>query len=519
MTKPKIAGLRGKTYPDTLEEQLKVLETEADLQCFKESRERLAADPYRPLYHFSPPENLMNDPNGLCQWQGRYHLFYQFIPEGCEDALWGHTVSDDLVHWRDLPPALYPDKEKQCWSGQTLVEADRVIAIYHGLEAGNSIATASDPLLLNWKKHPGNPVIPIVPVDDNGAPYRVFDPCIWREDDGYYALSGSYTHGTLKEDCRGAEYLFHSKDLAEWESLGTLVECGFHTEPGEDGAVPNFLPIGNGKHMLLFFSHKRAGQYYIGDYNQARHRFIPDSHGRMNYGPWCIGSLHAPTAAIDDQGRFLAFFNVWEGKPPEGWNNVMTLPRHLSLEADNSLRIEPAAEIESLRFDHCCTEPMTIPGNGEIVLEKVRGKAIELEAVIEPGMAREVGLCVLRSPDGAERTRISLFQKEGQRPGTSALQIDVSEASLRSDVFARTPETGPFILEAGEVLRLRVFVDRSIVEVFANGRQCLTLRAYPERPDSNGVSVFTRGGAAKLVSLDSWQMHSVWPELRNCEGA
>lgn len=519
MTKPKIAGLRGKTYPDTLEEQLKVLETEADLQCFKESRERLAADPYRPLYHFSPPENLMNDPNGLCQWQGRYHLFYQFIPEGREEALWGHTVSDDLVHWRDLPPALYPDKEKQCWSGQTLVEADRVIAIYHGLEAGNGIATAGDPLLLNWKKHPGNPVIPIVPVDDNGAPYRVFDPCIWREDDGYYALSGSYTHGTLKEDCRGAEYLFHSKDLAEWESLGTLVECGFHTEPGEDGAVPNFLPIGNGKHMLLFFSHKRAGQYYIGDYDQARHRFIPDSHGRMNYGPWCIGSLHAPTAAIDDQGRFLAFFNVWEGKPPEGWNNVMTLPRHLSLEADNSLRIEPAAEIESLRFDHCCTEPMTIPGNGEIVLEKVRGKAIELEAVIEPGMAREVGLCVLRSPDGAERTRISLFQKEGQRPGTSALQIDVSEASLRSDVFARTPETGPFILEAGEVLRLRVFVDRSIVEVFANGRQCLTLRAYPERPDSNGVSVFTRGGAAKLVSLDSWQMHSVWPELRNCEGA
>ena len=109
--------------------------------------------------------------------------------------------------------------------------------------------------------------------------------------------------------------------------------------------------------------------------------------------------------------------------------------------------------------------------------------------------------------------------KEGQRPGTSALQIDVSEASLRSDVFARTPETGPFILEAGEVLRLRVFVDRSIVEVFANGRQCLTLRAYPERQDSSGVSVFTRGGAAKLVSLDSWQMHSVWPELRNCEGA
>ena len=72
MTKPKFAELHGKTYPDTLEEQLQVLETDELLQRFKESRQRLAADPYRPLYHFSPPENLMNDPNGLCQWQGRH---------------------------------------------------------------------------------------------------------------------------------------------------------------------------------------------------------------------------------------------------------------------------------------------------------------------------------------------------------------------------------------------------------------------------------------------------------------
>ena len=76
-----------------LEEQSETLKRDDILRRFRESRERLAADPYRPLYHFSPPENSKNDPNGLCQWNGRYHLFYQFVPENGDRVHWGHTVS------------------------------------------------------------------------------------------------------------------------------------------------------------------------------------------------------------------------------------------------------------------------------------------------------------------------------------------------------------------------------------------------------------------------------------------
>ena len=512
-------ALHGKTYPDTLEEQIEALQGDEDLERFAESRHTLAADPYRPLYHFSPPGGMMNDPNGLCQWQDRYHLFYQYQIDGRYH--WGHTVSDDLVHWRDLPPALYPTTEKDCYSGQTLVEQDRVIAIYHGTQSGNAIATASDPLLLNWIKHPGNPVIPIVPVDDNGFPYRVFDPCIWKEEDGYYSLSGVYKDGENRIDCRGADHVFRSTDLAEWEYVGELVEGGFYTEPGEDGAVPNFWPIGSGKHMMLFFSHKRAGQYYVGDYDRSTHRLIPDYHGRMNYGPISVGSLHAPSATIDDEGRFVAFFNVKEGKEPAGWSDVMTAPRVLSLNTDNSLRIEPPREMESLRFGHKRVGRTAIPANDEIVLDGMSGKAMEIEATIDSGSAREVGLNVLRSPDGSEETRISFFRSSllgNRKPNTPSLQIDVSASSLRGDVFARTPESGPLEIEDGESIRLRVFLDRSIVEVFANGRQCLTLRVYPDREDSTGVSVFARGGDATLVSLDCWQMRSIWPELTDREG-
>ena len=101
------------------------------------------------------------DPTSPLSVGNRHHVFYQYDPEGKTKRVhWGHLYSRDLVHWQDLPPALYPDTERHCYSGQTLVEDDRVIAIYHGKESGNAIATASDPLLLNWKKHPDNPVIP-----------------------------------------------------------------------------------------------------------------------------------------------------------------------------------------------------------------------------------------------------------------------------------------------------------------------------------------------------------------------
>ena len=509
----------GHSFPTALDAQRAALADDHDLQRFATSRERLATDPHRPLYHFSPPENIMNDPCGLCQWRGRYHLFYQFRPEGQDRVHWGHTVSDDLVRWTDLPVAIHPaTTERDCLSGQTLVEPDRVIASYHGAETGIAIATASDPLLLNWEKHPKNPVIPDVAVDADGSPYIVSAPCIWGEEDGYYVLLGTHKDGQKYVDCRAVHHLFRSADLAAWEQLDPLIEDGFYSEPGEDGGCPNFWPIGDGRHLLLCFSHKRAGQYYVGTYDRAQHRLVSERHGRMNYGPVTTGSLHAPSATIDDQGRFLGVFNVKEGRTPQGWDNIMTLPRHYWLGEDGTLRMAPVREVESLRGEVVHQGPTEIPSNGEVVLNGVRGKALEIDAVLDLGSAREVGLIVLRSPDGSEQTRVSLYRRYSDRRGLDGLQIDVSAASLREDVYAREPEIGPLDLGPDEPLRLRVFVDRSVIEVFAADRQCLTLRAYPDREDSNGVAVFARGGSARLESLDAWQMQSVWPELTHLEG-
>jgi beta-fructofuranosidase len=196
----------------------------------------------------------------------------------------------------------------------------------------------------------------------------------------------------------------------------------------------------------------------------------------------------------------------------------MTLPRQLELVDEKTVSIKPVPETESLRFDHKSITATTIPANQEVILEGVGGKAIEIRAEIDPGAAREVGLCVLRSPDGAEQTRISLYPQNHRRFGRSSLQIDVSASSLRADVFARTPETGPLALQPSELLTLRIYVDRSLVEVYANDRQCLTIRVYPTREDSRGISLFARGSSAQLLSMDVWQMRSIWPELTDQEG-
>jgi len=174
-------------FPATLEGQEEVLRTNPLMLRFAESRERLSTDPYRPIYHFVNPEGNLNDPNGFSFWNGNWHLFYQAYPPEDSRQHWGHAISKDLVHWRDLPLAIYPHPERAVYSGSALVEEDRVIAHYHGIRAGNFVAVSDDPLLLNWKKVTGESVIPkknrdTVMLGGVPSPHHVYDPFIFEED-------------------------------------------------------------------------------------------------------------------------------------------------------------------------------------------------------------------------------------------------------------------------------------------------------------------------------------------------
>ena len=542
------------SFPETLAEQEAALQTNSLMQRLLAYRKRYEGDPHRPIYHYVNPENTLNDPNGLCFWQDRWHLFYQACPPEDPRQHWGHAISDDLIHWQDLPYAIYPNPEERCYSGAALVEEDRVIAIYHGTKVGNMVAVSHDPLLLNWEKLTGAPVIPKASADGSPLPYRVFDPCIWKKGDHYYALSGSTLPHAASGKRTRANFLFRSPNLVDWEYLHPFVEDDRFTLVGDDGACPYFWPIGD-RHILLFYSHMSGGQALLGDYDTERDKFVVTSHHDFNFGASEPGGVHAPSATPDGKGGVNVIFNINPAKPTEGWNQIMTLPRRLTLQGTDkigrdTLLVEPAGDVESLRGEHRQITDMTLPANQEIVLGSIRGSAIELMAEIETNNAPLVELNVLRSPGKEEYTRIAFYRERGFRDWErflswrqdmlaaandgagagfvsnsllsasqreklaaatdSLISIDSSYSSLLPDVLSRAPETGPVFLERGEPLRLRVFVDRSVVEVFVNGKQCVAMRVYPGREDSVGVSLRSQGQDARVVSLEAWQMENIY---------
>ncbi len=502
-------------------EQERQLEGNPLLERFRASRKKVQNDPHHPLYHFTSPEGRLNDPNGLCFWQGKWHMFYQGYPPEHPRQHWGHAVSNDLIHWRDLPYAIYPNPEQSCFSGSALVENDRVIAMYHGTKVGTMVAVSDDPLLLNWEKLSGQSVIPL-PKAGEELPYSIFDPCVWKKGDHYYALTAGWRNEGSGGKRVRKEFLHRSEDLASWEYLHSFLEGDLFGMVGDDGACPYFWPIGN-KHILLHFSHMSGGKYMLGNYDTERDKFVVTDGGNFNFGPASPSGLHAPSATPDAKGGVVVIFNMNEGKRHDGWGGIMSLPRLLTLDEDDviaPLRIEPAGDAESLRYGHQRVEGMVLPANEEVVFGDMNGNAMELVAEIECNASQMLELNVLRSPGKEETTRIVFYPTRGykhseysdRRSGQfdSLISIDTSRSSVLPDAQSRSPETAPVYLEKGERLKLHVFVDKSVVEVFVNGKQALAVRIYPGREDSLGVSLRSQGNAATLRSLDAWQMKGIY---------
>ena len=470
----------------------------------EDDRRRQLDDRYRPAYHFTAPANFLGDPNGTFHWNGAYHLFYQHNPDEAYDnprrMHWAHAVSDDLVHWRDLPIALAPEPggpdRSGCYSGGAIDLDGQPALVYYGNPDGICVATSVDEGLRTWSRHPSNPLIPH-PTDPQ-AEWRAWDPCAWRDGDRWYLVCGGKIEGA-----GDTAFLFRSRDFAHWEYRGLLYEPGGES----DCAVPDLFRLGEA-HVLLFASHERGVQYYVGEMDGER--FVPRRHGRMNFAGFSLesGTLCAGLTLRDDADRRLMFGWVTEGRTEaaqraSGWSGVMCLPRVLSLGGDGLLRIEPVPELRVLRGDHRCFHGVHLPAGAPTPLSGVDASCAELAVAFERETAGDIGIVVGRSPDGAEQTRIVYSRSEAR------LSLDPGASSTAPEVVGREIQHAPLDLDEDEALHLRVFVDRSIVEVFANGRQCLTQRIYPSRPDSRGVALLAESDAI-VSSIDVWRMRSIW---------
>ncbi len=268
---------------------------------------------------------------------------------------------------------------------------------------------------------------------------------------------------------------------------------------------PSFLPLpsspdggpASGKHLLLFISHNKGCQYYVGDYDMKNDRFFPDNHGRMS---WVDNTYFAPEALVDRLGRQIMWAWLTDNPPGEkerGWSGVYGLPRSLWLGEDGTLRMRPVKELEALRSHEQTWSEVAVADGESRKLEEVVGDSCELEITVAHPAAGRCGVKVRAAPGGEEETL--LYYDAGRKE----LVFDAA----RSGKFGRkVVERAPLELKDGEPLQLRVFVDKSIIEVYANDRQAICRRVYPERPDSLGISLFATGSGATARQVKAWEL-------------
>lgn len=459
----------------------------SDISASRRLREQLLRDPFRADYHFVIPEGqaMPFDPNGAIFWKGRYHLFYIFQDERGHN--WGHVSSTDLFHWRHHPTGLVSGM----FSGNCFINKQgRPTMCYHQVGQGNAMAVAVDDELNEWKKLESNPITPKTkPGDPHHDKYRSWDPFGWLEGDTYYAIFGGEHPAIAKAATLGGE----------WKYVGDLMA---NSVPGvsinEDVSCADFFKMGN-QYMLLCISHRLGCRYYLGDWKGEQ--FHPTFHEKMS---WVDHSFFAPESLLDDKGRRIMWAWIFDApgfktRGNYGWSGTMSLPRVLSLGPDGMLRMNPPDEIDRLRYNGKKMSNLTVKAGADLMLEGIAGQSLELDLTMTAQDATQFGLKVCCSPGGEEQTLIYYDAVEKK------LKVDTSKSSLRAG--PKSTEAGPFGLKPQEPLKLRVFVDKSVVEVFANdGRQAVMRRIYPSRKDSVGVALFSNGGTAGVTTFEAWDL-------------
>jgi beta-fructofuranosidase len=464
---------------------------------------RLATDPLRPQYHLLPSANWMNDPNGPIFYKGRYHMFFQYNPNG---AFWGtmhwaHATSPDMIHWKHEPVALAPtpggyDRDG-VFSGSTVLDGDTPTVIYTGVlpPASTSeitlgdgqhkwrevqcMATSKDPDLRTWQKLP-EPIIARPP----DLPITGFrDPGVWREGKEWLLTLGSGIRGK-----GGAVLLYESRDLRRWAFRHLLIEGRGTGQPatnpvdnGEMWECPDFFPLGN-RHVLLFATMGKV-LWKTGRYRDRR--FTAEKEGVIDFGAY-----YAAKTMLDERGNRILWGWIPETRPEAeyrtaGWAGVMALPRALSLGADGGLRMTVAPAVEMLRREPSQVREGLDRSSKEKALARVRIRDLAGEIHARFAAGRSFRL-QLRSEKGEAFTEIVYDpqRKDGE------LRVKTTKGALATK----------------DPVSLRMFLDGSVLEVFANEKIVITARVYTVPA---GALLLETSDLEALESLEVWGMKAI----------
>jgi sucrose-6-phosphate hydrolase SacC (GH32 family) len=457
------------------------------------------------LAHPSPVGHEPFDPNAIFFWAGRYHFHYVYPSE--DGLVWAHVSSPDLVHWTWHPTVLTRSATRhELFSGSGFITKEGRPAILYA--SGNldpasrqligglgpaQIAIALDDSLDSWS--PPFAVDPQVGPDVDPRVIFPWDPHGWLDGDTYYAVFG----GSGMHDNGGTPAaVITSPDLESWEHIGPLLTTDLpETKDDSDISCPEFFALG-GEHMLLCISHSHGCRYYLGEWNGKQ--FTPTRHGRMNWqatphalewsgvdpAPSRNGGravFFAPETLLAPDGRRLMWAWCWlDGLQ----NGIQSIPRELSLPDDGILRMAPLRELEMLRSDEVRVTGIEVAPTGTLVVDSVAGDTLECSITIRYGSAHRFGVVVLCDSQGAGGLLIAV--------DTLANTLTVGDAEA------------PFTADPDSVT-LRVFIDKAMVEVFADDRQAV-IGNQAHHPEDVHVGLFADDRV--LVDVAAWRLSSIY---------
>lgn len=467
---------------------------------------------FYPAYHLAPPTGWMNDPNGLAYCDGLYHVFYQHNPydEHWGPMHWGHMTSHDLVHWQHEPIALTPgdafDRDG-CFSGCAVNNNGILTLIYTGhvwLEGiGNEgairqvqcIATSEDGI--HFIKHG---VIATPP--DGIMHFR--DPKIWKQNGRWFMVVGARDANDI-----GQALLYSGTSLFQWRLEGVLAKAdrglGYMWE------CPDFFPLGD-KYVLMLspqgmtpegyrYRNRFQSGYLLGRW-QPDHPFTLEQHFQeLDAGH----DFYAPQSFVAADGRRLLFgwMDMWGANMPtqsDGWAGCLTLPRELTLDAQGHVRMMPVRELEALRRDAHSLPAFSLNNQWRRLTVNALQAEIHVTWDIQKSQAERFGIEIAISDDRRYATRLYVDTQSRR------LVLDRSQSGLGVGGYRSVT------LPDGDTLELRLFVDRSSLEVFVNqGETCLTGRIYPPT-EGRGIALYAENGDAYCLAFNHWQMASIYAE-------
>lgn len=453
------------TLTKVLERNVAAIEKNADMT---EGRFRLG-------HHLMPPVGWLNDPNGLCWYKGKYHVFFQYAPFDVEGGLkfWGHYTSEDMIDWKYEGTALYPDSSYDChgvYSGSALVDDGKLHLFFTGnvkvdgdydyinegretstlhVESEDGIHFSNKEEVISFSEYPEE------------FTCHIRDPKVWKENGKYFMVLG----GRLKGD-KGAVLVYESGDLKEWKLLRTI------TTPEVFGYMwecPDYFELDGEKILSVSPQGLTREEFRFQNIYQSGY-FILKEDGSVDvkdFREWDMGfDFYAPQTFTDVQGRRILI--GWMGMPDadeeyvnktieEGWQHCLTVPRELKLK-DGKILQYPVKELENLRKEKTVLNDEN--SAVELRVEVNEGFDLVLEEIALTGSSFQISM------GGQMLFRYENGTAEIGFPGVTGAGRKVRKAQIN------------------ELRNIRFLVDTSAAEIYLNdGETVFSTRYYPDRED------------------------------------